>query len=293
MIHRCIVLVFALAAPLAAVAQSTPALFAPGVVSGPQNDYNLSVSDDGQTMVFARSRADFAHARIMLSERLEGAGWSAPRPIGFSDDRYRDSDPWLAPDGLTLYFVSDRPTPTRVDRHDLDIWRSVKRDGQWQAPEHLGDRVNGRGEELGPEVHGGVLYFASGRKSGMGGLDVYAAPLTADGAGRPALLPAPINSSASESDFTLSRDGRTALFWRQVGGRGLLHVSQRTPQGTWSPAEVLPDEVNIGPFNFTPAFSADGRRITFASTRLREGQEAGMADVYGAAAPVSPRDRAR
>jgi len=255
-------------------------LVQPGTVSAQKNEYNLSASDDARTMVFARSEAEFAGSKIMVAQRRAGR-WSRPVPIGFSDDRYRDSDPWLTPDGRTLYFVSDRPTASRGDRRDLDIWRSARRaDGGWGAPEHLGDIVNGKGEELGPELHGGTLYFATARRSGKGGLDVYAAERTADGFAAPKLMPDPINSTASESDFTLSRDGRLALFWRQVDGRGLIHVARRAADGGWSEPRPLPDGVNVGPFNFTPALSADGRRLTFASTRLREGQAEGMADIY-------------
>lgn len=284
--------VIALAAPALALAHTMLVPLMPDAVSGPKNDYNLSVSDDGHAMVFARSEADFTHAKIMLSERDAdtGSDWPAPQPIAFSDDRYRDSDPWLTPDGNTLYFVSDRPTASRVDRHDLDLWRSVRRDGRWQPPEHLGDTVNGRGEELGPELHDGVLYFATAKKSGLGGLDVYAAKATADGFAKPELLPAPINSASSESDFTLSCDGATALFWRQVSDRGLLHVSRRSADGTWSAPTPLPDAINIGPFNFTPAFNRDGTRITFASTRVRDGQVAGMADVFEATVPDADAD---
>lgn len=275
----------ALAAPALALAESTLAPFMPDTVSGPKNDYNLSVSDDGRTMVFARSEADFAGSKIMVAERGRG-GWSQPVPIGFSDERYRDSDPWLTPDGKTLYFVSDRPTTARPDKRDLDVWRSTRgKDGRWAPPEHLGDVVNGKGEELGPELHDGTLYFATARTSGVGGLDIYAAKATAGHFAKPDLLPAPINSAASESDFTLSRDGNTALFWRQVGERGLLHASHRVADGTWSAPEPLPDSINVGPFNFTPALSPDGERLTFASTRLRESQPAGMADIYAAQLP--------
>jgi dipeptidyl aminopeptidase/acylaminoacyl peptidase len=255
-----------------------PLLVEPDTVSGMRNDYNRTESANGRLMAFARSDADFAGSKILVAQRL-GQGWSTPAPIEFSDDRWRDSDPWLTPDGGTLYFVSDRPTATRPDKRDLDIWRSTRRDGRWSAPEHLGDLVNGRGEELGPELHDGILYFATARRSGMGGLDIYSSRSNADGFDAPRLLPAPINSPASESDFTLSRDGRTALFWRQVDDRGLLHVSRRTPAG-WSAPEALPDSVNVGPFNFTPALSTDGKRLTFASTKPRAGQPAGMADVY-------------
>lgn len=270
-----------LAAPV--FAQSTLVPFMPGTVSREKNEYNLSVSDDGRMMVFARSEADFARAKIMVSERSFDAGsanWARPRPISFSDERYRDSDPWLTPDGRTLYFVSDRPTATRPDKRDLDIWRSVKRHGRWQAPEHLGDTVNGLGEELGPELHDSTLYFATARKSGMGGLDIYSSTRTQDGFAKPELLPAPINSAASESDFTISRDGNTALFWRQVGERGLIHVARRNEDGIWSEPEPLPDAANPGSFNFTPAFSVDGTRVNFASNAARPGQPAGMSDVY-------------
>jgi hypothetical protein len=270
---------FALPAAALALAQVPFAPFMPETVSGPKNEYNLSRSDNGRTMVFARSEADFRGAKIMVSER-RGRGWSAPAPIAFSDARYRDSDPWLTPDGRTLYFVSDRPTPSRPDKHDLDVWRSVKKDGRWSAPEHLGDLVNGAGEELGPELHGGVLYFATARKSGMGGLDIYASKLTATGFGKPELLPAPINSAASESDFTLSRDGRLALFWRMAGGRGLIHFAKRGADGRWSEPVPLEGDVNLGPFNYTPALSHNGKRLSFASDLRREGQPAGMADIF-------------
>ena len=248
-------------------------------VSSERSDYNLSVSDDGQTIVFARSDAGFANARIMV---VEGGprGRSTPVPIGFSDARYRDSDPWLTPDGRTLYFVSDRPTAARPDKRDLDIWRSSRgADGRWGAPEHLGDEVNGKGEELGPELHDGVLYFGSARRSGLGGLDIYQAKARPGGFHRAQPMPTPINSAASEGDFTLSRDGRLALFWRQVGERGLLHVSRRTANGGWTTPRALPDSINVGAFNFTPALNPSGTRLTFAAIR-RAGGAAETADVY-------------
>jgi hypothetical protein len=114
----------------------------------------------------------------------------------------------------------------------------------------------------------------------MGGLDIYSSTRTQEGFAKPELLPAPINSAASESDFTISRDGNTALFWRRVGERGLIHVARRNADGKWSEPEVLPDATNPGSFNFTPAFNADGTRVSFASNAARQGQPEGMSDVY-------------
>jgi WD40 repeat protein len=249
-------------------------------VSSPLNDYNLSYDRVERIRVFARSEADFANAMIYVSVRTSGR-WSLPEPISFSDPRYSDTDPWLTPDGGILYFASNRPTADRSDRKDLDLWRSRQsRDGRWSAPEHLGHAVNGPGPELGPEYHSGILYFGSARKTGRGGLDIYAARARDGGfPDAPRLLPGPFNTAASESDFTLSTDGRHAVFWRMVGNKGILHSARRTADG-WSEPAPLPDSVNIGPFNFTPSFARDGLTLRFASTRPRSGQAEGMADIY-------------
>ena len=253
-------------------------------VSGERNDYNLSVDAGGHHRVFARSEADFAAARIHESVRRNGR-WSTPVPVAFSDTRWRDSDPWLTPDGRTLYFISDRPAPARAPRRkDLDLWRAQRTGDGWSAPEHLGG-LNSEGEELGPELHDGVLYFSSSRKGGMGGLDLYAARRDGDGFATPEPLPAPLNSATSESDFTLSGDGRQALFWRVVDGRLLLHATERHGDG-WAPPQPQPGVANPGPMQITPAWSADGKALVFASSLPRAGQAEGMFDLYRVAWPL-------
>jgi hypothetical protein len=265
-----------------AAAQDTTAVMSPAI-SGELNDYNLNASADGRTRVFARSEADFRNARILISERIAG-DWTPPAPISFTDPRYSDSDPWLTPDGRSLYFISDRPTPSRPEHDDHDIWRSVRTGDGWSTPEHLGDAVNSPGPELGPELHGGRLYFASARSGGAGGLDIWSAAADGDGFARPEPLPAPVNTAESESDFTLTPDGNTALLWRIVDGQGLIHAARRSPDGGWTAPQPLPPTVNRGPFNFTPQLSPDGLSLWFATTAPREGQPDGMADVHEAKA---------
>ncbi|QJE73298.1 hypothetical protein HHL28_09530 [Aerophototrophica crusticola] len=251
----------------------------PGTVSTAENEYNWNISADGTLAVFARSAANFQGARIMVMER-RGDGWTEPAPLPFTDNRYKDSDPWLAPDGRTLYFVSDRPTPAKADKKDMDIWRVTRTAAGWGTPEWLGEAVNSPGEELGPEVHGGVLTFNSSRKGSQGGLDIYAAkPDGKGGFTAPEALPAPINSASQEGDFTLAPDGKSALFWSLRGGKGEIYRVAKQGDG-WGEAVKLPDAVNTGPFTFTPQFSADGKTLTFGSMRVRDGQPAGMADVY-------------
>jgi hypothetical protein len=201
--------------------------------SSARNDYNLSMA--GPLAVFARSDADFANAKIMVSERRVGR-WAEPRPIAFSDPRYSDSDPWLTPDGKTLYFI-----------------------------------------------------FASARPGGKGGLDIYSAAVRGKGFAPAQPLAGPFNSAQSDSDFTLSRDGRLAAFWRGGGGRrAKIMIARRTAAG-WSEPVALPDGINLGPFNFTPSFSRDGRRLTYASTAVRGDQAEGLADIFVADLPPMPK----
>lgn len=256
-----------------------------GHFSSNLNDYNLSMDRGERTAVFARSKAHFADAHIFISEK-RGGRWTDPQPIGFTDPRYSDSDPWLTPDGNWLYFISDRPTSANPGKKDLDIWRSRRNGDGWSAPENLGPSINSAGPELGPELHGGVLYFGSARPGGKGGLDLYQAKSQGTGFEQAEPLGEPFNSTESEGDPTFSRDGRTALFWR--GKEGRLMISRRTADG-WSVPTALPASINIGPFNFTPSFLADGKHISFASTKNRDGQEDGLADIYIALLPTIPK----
>jgi Tol biopolymer transport system component len=141
--------------------------------------------------------------------------------------------------------------------------------------------VNSAGQELGPELHRERLYFNSARRSGVGGLDIYVAGPASGGFSPPSLLPAPLNSAASEGDFTLSPDGQLALFWsdRSGGlGEGDIYVARAELTG-WSAPMNLGAPVNSTAFDFTPSFSRDGRWLYFASMRQREAG-GGKSDIY-------------
>ncbi len=272
-----------LAAALAAATAHAPVQLA--TLSSPKNDYNPSFERAERTLAFARSEAEFRQARILVSEK-KGGRWTDPAPIAFTDERYSDTDPWLTPDGRTLYFISDRPTPTDSGKKDLDIWRTQRAGTGWSAPEHLGDLVNSKGPELGVEFHDGALYFASVRKGGQGGLDIYMSELGPGGFGAPRPIGAPFNSAESDSDFTVSADGRRAALWRGSGSTAAIYVARRDGKG-WSAPVRLPDAINHGPFNFTPSFSRDGKTLWYASTAPRAGQEQGLADIYVAQLPAN------
>lgn len=183
--------------------------FMPGVISTAANEYNLSVDDTGTLMVFARSEANFANSHILVMTK-QGSRWSEPAPLSFSDPQYRDSDPWLTPDGAWLYFASARPAAGReADRKDRDIWRARHNgNGTWSTPEHL-PAVSSPAEDLGPELHGTTAYFWSTR-DGKG--QIYAAQRMANGWATPHALSPQVNDGDFAFTPNISRNGDTLTY---------------------------------------------------------------------------------
>lgn len=261
-----------------------------GWLSSRRNDYNLGTDAGSRLMVFARSAANFKDSRIWFSQR-EGQGWSEPVEVPFSDPRYKDSDPWLTPDGGTLYFVSNRPVAGDAPNSSLDIWRVPIDAGRFGPPEHLA-AVASDGEELGPELHDGWLYFNSSRKGGPAKLSIYQARVDGGGFDTPVPMPAPFNDGDIQGDFTLSPDSRVAVFWSRRDGSDELDLFAACRRPTaWSRAVRLPAPINAAGMDFTPAFSADGSALYFASLRTGEGatgagSESGARGAAGAPGAV-------
>jgi Tol biopolymer transport system component len=146
---------------------------------------------------------------------------------------------------------------------------------------------------------GNILYFASNRAGGMGGLDIWYSQRTADGAwGAPTNFVA-VNSPANELCPMAHRDGRTFLFVSsRAGGCGGddLYSSRRHQTKGWRTPRNLGCTVNSAANEASPSLT--DTELYFSSTRL-----AGLGDIYvsafdgvtfGAPTPVaalnSPQD---
>ncbi|MCG2586155.1 hypothetical protein [Massilia sp. TS11] len=242
-------------------------LVGPGWIATDKNEYNLSLNAAGDMMVFARSEADFMAAKIYVSYRRGGL-WSEPALAPFSDPRYRDSDPWLTPDGQWMYFISDRPSSGEGGpRKDFDLWRVNLAQG-WGRIEHL-EQVNSDGYELGPELHDGWLYFNSSRPGGPARMALYRARLRADGSfDAPVPLAAPFNACLAQGDFTLSPDGQLAIYWCKADAEADEDLyAVRRIDGEWGKPVRLPAPFSGPGFDFTPSFSGDGQTLYFSSER--------------------------
>jgi outer membrane protein OmpA-like peptidoglycan-associated protein len=131
-----------------------------------------SISSDGRTLYFVSNRNN--NYDIWLSEVNNKGQWSEPKKLGpnINTDGYEGSV-FIHPDNQTLYFSSDG----HIGMGGLDIFISRKDStGQWGPPVNLGYPINSHKDDNSILISAGgeLAMFASDRKEGFGGLDLYA-----------------------------------------------------------------------------------------------------------------------
>ena len=138
------------------------------------HDAVATFTPDGKTVIFARSNEGTKKGRQnvdLFISRFRSGAWGEPQAIPLNKTDAWDSTPFLAPDGKTLYFASDR----KGGQGGTDIYKATLDEaGKFSAPENLGAPINTSGNENFPAVDkDGVFYFASDGHPGLGKLDIY------------------------------------------------------------------------------------------------------------------------
>ena len=158
----------------------------------------------------------FGSADIYFSRFRDGK-WSDPANVGeVLNTADSEAQPFFTADDQYLYFTSNRAAGAGGN----DIWRARLKElpetgaPVWEAPENV-EAINTQGNEISPFYYAKnrQLYFASDTQLGLGGYDVFAAPV--DGAGSISAfenLGAPINTDADELGVVISPISDTAFF---------------------------------------------------------------------------------
>jgi Tol biopolymer transport system component len=184
--------------------------------------------------------------------------------------------PNLSADGLTLYFVSDRPGG---HSGTAELWMSTRTTTRdpWQTAVNVGLPVNSH-SAASPSISadGLELFFDNGlrvRPSGQGGGDIWFArrATTFSNWNEPENLGPVVNSSFNDGVPKLSRDGLTLFFASdRPGGSGRrdIWVTSRTSRTTpWSTPVNLGPAVNGPDSDWCPALSPDALLLIFQSDR--------------------------
>jgi Tol biopolymer transport system component len=260
-----------------------PTVFAPGVVSGPLRDYDITFTPDGLEAYFTR-RSRRGGPAILVTTYVDGR-WSDPAPVPFASER--DEAPFVSDDGTRLFFSSRRPMEGHTEPSD-NLWVAPRVGELWGEPVPVPGPVNqpraeaGRytlGTELGPALFpdGSLLYWT--RLDPEWGGDLYVAlPDEEGGFNEP--RPLRINSYGDEMNPVVAPGGRYIVFqaYRDADAHGEqdLYYVERTEYG-WTDPVLLPEPLNSSASDGWPAFSPDGRHFFFASDR---GRDPGFYDIW-------------
>lgn len=178
----------------------------------------------------------------------------------------------LSPDGLRLYFVSDRPG----GMGGYDLWYATRRtptDTVFSKPVNMGPSINTEFDEgsLTIAADGMTIFFtASGRPDCVGRYDLYTARLNGEEVIEVRNL-SEINSKGWEADPSITGDGRTLYFSATLGESSDaqdIFSSRLESDGRWSTPVNLGAPVNSDAQESSPFISRDGNTLYFVSRRV-------------------------
>lgn len=139
-----------------------------------------SISPDGRRLYFASNREDvgtFGSVDVFVSHQLADGRWGPPVNLGSKiNSKGYDGSPFVATDGTTLYFCSEREGSIGGRDFFRSEWVGPS-DTDWTVPYHFPAPINSDKNEMFLTVPaaGNVLYFSSDRSGGSGEYDLYVA----------------------------------------------------------------------------------------------------------------------
>ncbi len=230
-------LYFVPAGEFGAVGDSEPFSF--GTATAEFHDGPLSFNPSGELAFLTKNKEVKGKKRAgkqewnlkIFTTSRSGEGWTAPLLVDLGCEISNDAHPALSPDGMQLFFASDRPG----GYGGMDLYVARFRGGRWSYPINLGPEINTAGNEVFPFItKEGTLLFASDGWGGLGGLDLFFAEKTGEMAfGQAANLGAPFNSPQDDFGLILTPSGKEGYFASsREGGRGkddIYHFSAQVP----------------------------------------------------------------
>lgn len=172
----------------------------------------VAFSPDGRTMYFTRASQKNdgnSSLEIVYSSRA-GGDWTEPRKINFfRDSTVSVAHPAIAPDGETIYFVSDAPGGFGGN----DIWKGTLSGDECKYISNLGPDINTPANEAFPVVRAdGTLYFSSDGLPGLGGLDLFKAKAAGENKWIVVNMGVPLNSNFDDFGIAFEGNKETGFF---------------------------------------------------------------------------------
>ena len=189
------------------------------------NEGAQAYSPDGSFLLFTRCNfpQGYGSCDIWIS-MYNGREWEKPvlLPPPLNTENW-ESQPAIAPDNSTIYFVSNR----KEGKGKGDIWRAKINIHELTVTGLYCLPVNTPQHEMSPFIHpdNTTLYFSSDGYPGMGRLDIFLTRIYGDSCSPPVNLGYPVNTEKDDNSFIVFPDGITAMIASsREGGYGGLDL---------------------------------------------------------------------
>jgi len=269
--------------------------------------FSLPVVFTGCAMAPAGLSVGNDHGKVPY--RYNYGPWSEPENLGsLVNTTANDQHPGISPNGLSLYFHSNRAgniSGSKTGTTDIWVTRRETLTSDFGPAVNLGSSLNSIANDTAPNISsdGHYLAFGSDRDGGCGASDIWIsrrADTSVDigdgGWEQPVNLGCDINSSVAEDGpflFTDPITDKVTLYFtaqNRTGGLGDWDVwmSELKPNGKWTdPVDVA--ELNTPARDTRTAFRSDGLEMYITS--MRPGSEADSTGAPSLDIWVSTRDK--
>ncbi|MBL4657873.1 MAG: PD40 domain-containing protein, partial [Flavobacteriales bacterium] len=206
------------------------------------HDAALGLSPDGQRLFIYRDGD-------IYESKLEGPDWLEPVKLNKNvNSKHRETSACYSFDGVTMYFVSDRPGGFG----GTDIYVSeIGGDGKWGEAVNLGSQVNTGQNEDAVFMHpdGKTLYFSSQGHNNTGGYDIF--------------------KSVQQDNYVPreTKDGEPALSSLVTGTVEAAEGPAQSAAEGWSTPENLGAPINTTGDDVFFVLAANGKRGYYSSSK--------------------------
>jgi len=247
-------------------------------VNTPETEYNAVVSADETVMAFTRLQAD-KNGELVEEIFISGKGvkankWSNPDKVSF-ETRFNVGTAGMTPDGETMLVFIGGISKTG------NLYTVKKTKSGWASPITMGDHINSNYLETTASItpDSKVIYFASNRPGGYGGLDIYKVEKTNGKWGYAKNLGPEVNTPLDEDAPFIHPDMKTLFFasdgHNSMGGKDIFRTTMVGNQ--WSSPKNMGFPINTTTDDNYFTLTADGSKGYISSDRL--GGEGGQ-DIY-------------
>lgn len=258
-----------------------------------EQEYSPAFSIDEQTIYITRREGDLSDAsgnEDIYYASKNNEQWNPIRNLGPPINTIENEGAFCVSANARYIFFTSCSRSGGVGQ--CDIWVTVDENGKWSEPKNLQKPVNSKYWESQPSISsdGRVLYFASDRPGGFGGIDIWMSKFSEKGWEEPINLGKEINTSKDEQ-FPFIHSDNTTLYFSSEGHLGMgksdIFITHLKPDGTFDKPKNVGYPINSTGYDWNMIVARDGKTAYYSSDKKPDGK--GGLDIYSFELPPELR----